>query len=125
MAKVLNGCEFVRFEANYADKVKAQAYDASVLAWKCKSSISGDYKEQADYKDASFWFYEVTSSCDRKEAIDWMKYFMMNAVAYGIQTKNLDWKTKFLAAYDIFVELTEGRFTGPSTDKMVRFAQVC
>lgn len=125
MAKVLNGYEFTRFEANYADKVKAQAYEASILAWKCASSIFGDYKEEADYKDASFWLYEVTSSCDKKEAIDWMKYFMVNAIAYGIQTKNLDWKTKFLAAYDIFVELTGGRFTGPSADKMVEFSKVC
>lgn len=125
MEKVLNGYEFTRFEADYTSKVKAETYDASTLAWKILYSFPGDYKENADYKDAKFWLYEVTMSCNGDEAVKWMKYFMLNAIAYGIQTKNLDWKTKFLAAYDIFVELTGGGFTGPSTDKMVKFAQVC
>ena len=53
-------------------------------------------------------------SCNEQEAVNWMKYYMANAIAYGIQTKNLDWRTKFLAAWDLFLELTGGRYAmGP------------
>ena len=57
------------------------------------------------YLDAKDWFIETTMSCDQSEAIRWMQYYMSNAIAYGIQTKDLDWRTKFLAAYDLFNSL--------------------
>lgn len=104
----MTGYEFTRFEADYTSKVKAQAYEASVVAMQAAHAfeVAGkNYKEDPDYQDAQNWFYETTMSCNDEEAKKWMEYYMRNAIAYGIETKNLDWRTKFLAAHDIFNEL--------------------
>ena len=61
-----------------------------------------DYREDADYIDAKEQFIDSTLSCNEEETIYWMEYFMANAIAYGIQTRKPDWRTKFLAAYDLF-----------------------
>lgn len=109
----MNGYEFTRFTADFTSKVKAQSYEASVVAMQAERAfgLNGkDYKEEPDYIDAKEWFLETTMSCNEAEAINWMKYYMANAIAYGIQTKNLDWRTKFLAAWDLFKHLTEGRY---------------
>ena len=101
----MTGYEFTRFEADFTAKTKARAYDANVVAMQAMRAfdLAGkNYKGNEDYQDAKDWFLETTMSCDQHEAINWMKYYMANAIAYGIQTKNLDWRTKFLAAYDIF-----------------------
>lgn len=122
----MNGYEFTRFEADFTSKSKARAYEASVVAMQVMhiyESNSKDYKDEADYIDAKNWFYETTMSCNKAEAINWMKYYMANAIAYGIQTKNLDWRTKFLAAYDIFNELTGGRVAGSA--EFIKFNQNC
>lgn len=122
----MTGYEFTRFDADYTSKIKAKSYEASVVAMQAERAfyINGkDYKEEADYQDAKDWFYETTMSCNEAEAINWMKYYMANAIAYGIQTKNLDWRTKFLAAWDIFVELTKGRFE--MSAEQGRFLQSC
>lgn len=120
----MNGYEFTRFESDYISKVKAQAYEASVVAMQAAHSFEVkciDYREDPDYVDAREWFIDTTMSCDRKEAIQWMKYYMANAIAYGIQTKNLDWKTKFLAAWDLFIHLTDGRYAmGPTQTRLVQ-----
>ena len=122
----MTGYEFTRFEADYTCKAKAQRYEASIVAMHARKSFDDafvDYTKDADYIDAREWFIETTMSCNKKEAIEWMKYYMANAIAYGIQTKNLDWKTKFLAAYDIFIELTQSRYAmGPT---QARFLQNC
>lgn len=106
--KKLNGYEFTRFEADFTSKTKAKAYDADVVAMKCEEAFGEkNYKGSEDYQDAKDWFIETTVSCDKKEAINWMKYYMANAIAYGIQTKNLDWRYKFMAAFDLFNMLTD------------------
>lgn len=120
----MNGYEFTRFEADYTNKVKAGAYDASTVAFKIEYNNPGvDFRTDADYIDASQWMIDSTMSCDLKEAINWMKYYMVNAIAYGIETKNLDWRTKFLTAYDLFNKLTAGRSTRDS--KFYKFQHVC
>lgn len=107
---MMNGYEFTRFEADFTSKVKARAYEASVVAMKCKAVYEQDlidYKQDPDYQDARNWFIDTTMSCNKEEAINWMKYYMANAIAYGIETKNLDWRTKFLAAYDLHESLSK------------------
>lgn len=122
----MNGFEFTRYEADFTSKAKAQSYEASVVAMMAMQSFEKklmDYKEDPDYQDATNWFIETTMSCDRNERINWMKYYMANAIAYGIKTKNLDWKTKFLAAWDLFVSLTGGRYAmGPTETKLIQNA---
>lgn len=124
--KPMNGYEFTRFEADFTSKVKAQAYEASVVAEQARQAFEkagDDYKANPDYEDAKNWFIETTMSCDNDEAINWMKYYMANAIAYGIQTKFLDWRTKFLAAWDLFVSLTGGRYT--MSTEQAKFLQSC
>lgn len=109
----MNGYDFTRFTADFVSKAKAREYEAAVVANQAKHALEKagkDYTQEAEYIDARFWFIETTMSCDLDEAIGWMKYYMANAIAYGIETKNLDWRTKFLAAWDIFIELTDGRY---------------
>ena len=106
---MLNAYEFTRFESDFTSKVKAQSYDCSVVAMKCKEAFEKAEKnfwQEEDYIQSKDMFIETTMSCDKEEAINWMKYYMANAIAYGIQTKSLDWRTKFLAAWDLFKGLT-------------------
>lgn len=105
----MTGYEFTKFDADHTSKVKAQGYEACVVAMQCKQAYEKSGKTfwlESDYQDAKDAMIDVTMSCDREEAIKWMKYFMANAIAYGIQTKSLDWRTKFLAAWDLFRGLT-------------------
>ena len=44
-------------------------------------------------------------SCNRDEAIDWLKYFMTESIS-SRKDGNEDWEYKFLASYDIFIGLT-------------------
>ena len=104
----MTGYEFTKFSADYTSKVKAGSYEISVVAFQIEySNPEVDFREDADYVDAKNWFLETTMSCNKREAINWMKYYMANAIAYGIQTKNKDWRTKFLAAFDLYNELTK------------------
>lgn len=121
----MNGYDFTRFSADFTATLKAKKfYDVDELANKITESNPGvDFRQNADYKDAEHWFIETTMSCDKDEAVDWMKYYMANAIAYGIQTKSLDWRTKFLAAHDLFVSLTGGRVA--MSNRQARFLQNC
>lgn len=99
----MNAYEFTRFEADYTSKVKASAYDVETVRLQIElANPEVDFRKDADYQDAKNMFIETTMSCDREETVNWLKYYMSNAIAYGIETKNLDWRTKFLAARDLF-----------------------
>lgn len=120
----MTGYEFTRFEANFMSKQKAQCYDASTVAFQIEyNNPTIDFRNDADYEDAKNWFIDTTMSCDKKEAINWMTYYMANAIAYGIETKNLDWRTKFLAAWDLFNSLTKGHYA--MNNKQAKFLQTC
>lgn len=120
----MNGYEFTRFEANYTSKMKAQYYDAGTLSFMIEyNHPDRNLRDEFDYKDAKDWFIETTMSCNKDERINWMKYYMANAIAYGIQTKNPDWQHKFLAAYDLFIHVTEGRVA--MSAEQARFLQTC
>lgn len=120
----MTGYEFTRFDADFTSNMKARAYDASTVAFQIEYNNPGiNFREDEDYKDAEHWFIDSTMSCDEDEAINWMKYYMVNAIAYGIQTKNLDWRTKFLAAWDIFNDLTKGGYA--MSKEQAKFLQRC
>lgn len=106
MGKYLNAYEFTRFNADFTHKLKAQAYDIDNMASKVLSSFgTQNPRQDGHYIECTDMFLELTMSGDKDEALDWMSYWMVNAIAYGIETKNLDWKLKFLAAYDIYQSL--------------------
>ena len=109
MVNIMTGYEFTRFEADFTASAKAQGYacDCKVIQMLCVKALGDNFKNEPDYKDAQDWFIETTMACDKAEAMNWMKYYMTNAIAYGIETKNLDWRTKFLAAYDLFNGLAQ------------------
>lgn len=120
----MTGCEFTRLDADFTSNTKAQAYDARTVAFQIEyNNPDVDFRKDADYEDAKFWFIESTLSCDEDEAINWMKYYMVNAIGYGIKTKNLDWRTKFLAAYDLFNSLTGGKVA--MNNRQAKFLQNC
>ena len=120
----MTGYEFTRFEADFTSNMKAKAWEASIVAAKIEyNNPNVGFREDADYKDAMHWFIDSTMSCTEEEAIRWVKYYMSNAIAYGIQTKNLDWRTKFLAAWDLFNSLTKGHYA--MNNKQAKFLQTC
>ena len=70
-----------------------------------------DYKQNEDYRESSRVLFDaIQNSGSRTNAIEWAKHFMVKAIAYGIQTKNLDWRTKFIAAYEIYTSLSKGEY---------------
>ena len=104
----MTGYEFTRIDNDFTSKVpRAQYYDARTLVFKIEYNAHGlePLRTSEDYKDAKEWFVDTTMSCTLEEAKNWMEYYMANAIAYGVVTKNLDWRTKFLAAYDLYDEL--------------------
>ena len=115
--------EFTRFESDFTSKMKAQAYDADTVKFQIEyAHKTSDIRGEAEYSDAENVFTELTMSCNMNEAIRWMQYWMANAIAYGIQTKNRDWQHKFLAAYDIFNRLCPLR---TSSNRFAKFNQTC
>ena len=95
----MTGYEFMRFEADSPYQYKAQEYNREKVAQQVLLSRDGDILRDKDgYQDAKEWFLEKIMDCEKWEAIEWMTYYMVNAIAYGLQTKDLGWKEKFLAA---------------------------
>ena len=106
----MNAYEFTRFDADYTYKARAYACETSVVALQIELAHKDcDAREQVHYTECKDVFIELTMSCNKQEAIKWMKYWMANALAYGIKTKNVDWQYKFLAAYDLFNSLTSNK----------------
>ena len=62
-------------------------------------------KLSAEYTMVEDMYYELTMSCNKDEAMAWMKTWMLWARAYWYDTLNEDWKSKFLAAFDIYMQL--------------------
>ena len=108
--KALSAYEFTRFDADFTAKEKTQYYDLRAVEFLIEYRAKGvDLRKTDDYKECKDTFIELTMSGDLEEAISWMEYWMANAMAYGNQTRNLDWRTKFLAAYDIHEGLLKHR----------------
>ena len=106
---VMDMYEWTRLDIDWQSKVKAQAYEASIVAFQIEYNHKDtDLRQEQEYKDAQDCFIELTMSCDKDEATAWMKGWMEDAIAYGISTKNRDWQHKFLAAYDLFNDLCPG-----------------
>ena len=103
--------EFTRANApiDMGAKIKARGFGQDMLE-KFKAQIEtnhSDIRQSAEYTESHDLFIELTMSCDKDEAIMWMKAWEYDAIAYGLSTKNLDWQHKFLAAYDICNSLTK------------------
>jgi len=81
------------------DESKWQEYEAQIL------QKHPNIRNGSDYEDADSTFIELTMSCDKEEAEIWMRAWIQDAIAYGIETQSLDWQDKFLAAYDIYKSL--------------------
>lgn len=92
--------ELTRFEANYACKQKAGTYCADVVALQLTSGRT-DHRQNPKYKAAEDVYYDLTGACTAEEAQRWAQYWTANALAYGIQTRDMDWVYLFLAAYDL------------------------
>ena len=104
----MTALEFIKFRPDWMTKSFKRAelaFDSDVLAMKAKESIK-DYKNDSDYNETLDLLYDVTMSCDKQKAIDWARYYMKTAIVYGLDSQNLDWKTKFLAAHDLLEALT-------------------
>lgn len=129
MDTMMSGYEFTKIEADFTNECwkKAQSYDIIEVARRIEHGfelLGEDGRKSEDYEDAKYWFIETTMSCSKKEAVRWMEYYMVNAMAYGLKTMNLDWRTKFLAAYDLFLGLTAVE-RHAANNAFLKFQQVC
>lgn len=104
----MTGYEFTHYyQPNFSARVKAEGYPFHAVYTKIMLKVP-DIQSSASYADAKEWIIDVTMSCDKQEALAWMNTYMVNAIAYGIETKDLDWQNKFVAAFDIMTELLGG-----------------
>jgi hypothetical protein len=107
---MMTAYEFTKPQADFTSKVKKQSFEASVITLQIElAHKERNPREDNHYIECKSIFYDVTDSCNKQEATNWMTYFMSNAIAYGIVTHARDWQYKFLAAYDIFNQLTSMR----------------
>lgn len=117
--------EFTKIGMDFTGKVKPRCYDASVVAFQIEYGHgANDPREEKEYHEAENIYLDLTMSCTREEAVSWMKYWMVNAIAYGIVTKSRDWQYKFLAAYDLWNEELQPGPKALSTEQ-ARFLQHC
>lgn len=86
--------------------VKSMEYKAPDVAKRIMETTPG-IRETEDYGKTMDEYIDYTSSCDLGEAVSWMVHVGKSAIQYGLDTKNLDWKTKFIVAWDICHNLTE------------------
>ena len=101
--------EFIKEEPNEIMLDKAEIYDVDYLErLLVRTNQHKDLREQDEYKKAQDIYIELTMSCDRGEAVGWMRYWMAKAIAYGLETKDKRWGYFFLAAYDLRRELARG-----------------
>lgn len=62
-------------------------------------------RETRKYQEEKNLALDRTMSCNRSEAINWLKHFMAEAISKSKDNIE-DWEYSFLASYDIFVRLT-------------------
>lgn len=62
---------------------------------------SPDIRYEKEYGETQDVYIDETMSCDVDEVLRWMIQIGKEAIRYGIDTKNLDWKIKFIVAWDI------------------------
>ena len=86
--------------------VKSMNYKADEVAKRIKEG-DPELVLTDDYRDTLDAYIDETSSCDVYEAVHWMIHTGKLAIQYGLDTKNLDWKVKFIVAWDISHRLTE------------------
>ena len=96
--------EFTRFDVDFLNNLKAYKYNMKEVSDKILTN-DPDIRTGPAYVDAKSTFIELTMSCDKEEARSWMKNWMFQAIGYGIQTKNRDWMSKFIAAEDILASI--------------------
>lgn len=109
----MNAYEFTRFEADFTAREVSKKYDLGTIEFMIHYNNPGkDFSQDPEYIDAYNTFMELTMSCTYNEAIKWAHYWIVNAIAYGNQTKNKDWMQKFLAANDLYVYLLSQRSVG-------------
>lgn len=86
------------------NQILMNKYDADALAFRVTYQ-NEKLRESEAYENEVDRLIDVTMSCNRREAILWLVKFMEDAIKYGIETRDLGWKTRFLAAYDICSDL--------------------
>lgn len=99
--------QFTRFEADRVHTLKARGFDIDIIKMQIGLSNPNKnfFRNTKEYKDAQNTYYDLTMSCSKEEAIEWMCRWMLNAIAYASQTKDLNWRVFFMAAYDIHAAL--------------------
>jgi hypothetical protein len=90
--------EIIKRQKSYNGReMKISRYDLRTLALQIEN-----IREDPIYEDVHDWIIETTSSCDKKEAIGWMDFYMMDAIEDGYgKGPNPLLRAQFLAAYDI------------------------
>ena len=82
---------------------KGTSYDLNTLAFLIGQ---GGIRENVKYAETRDDLLDKTMSCNKMEAVSWMKYYMQSVIYEGDGQKNLELRCKFLAAYDIYKSLS-------------------
>lgn len=109
MMKLMSNPDAYWFVTKYTPNnnciIKAQTYDLAILEMRILCEHK-DIKNSKEYSNTKSIFYDLTMSCDSNEAKRWLNHYVIKAIAYGLDTKDLNWQYYFLSAYDILGSLT-------------------
>ena len=78
-------------------------YDVGVVAFMIDSP---KIRNSPEFEAEQDRLIELTMSCNRDEAIGWMRQFMGLELANMPGSYNFHWRVRFLAAYDLYESLS-------------------
>lgn len=64
------------------------------------------YEGTKEYEQQEWQILEETQSCDLQEAIDWMQWYMADALRKGNGRRNDTLRCRFLVAYNLYRSLS-------------------
>ena len=92
-------------------------YDANFMR---KRALARTSRESIEYNKASSYIFDTTSSCDKDEAINWLKFYMSQAMTYRgepiydvihkgmvIINNKVEASAFWLASYDFYSSLVK------------------
>lgn len=69
------------------------------------ATLIRDLEGTEEYERQEWQILEETQSCDLGEAIEWMKWYMADALRKGGGKKNVELRCRFLVAYNTYKRL--------------------
>lgn len=100
--------EFLTFQPTSHSRQRADSYEQLICFMRIEK-ILPQIREDSKYKQTYQILSTFTTALDRDKAVECLSGYKINAIAYGIETKDLDWRIFFVAAYDLWKDTILGQ----------------